>query len=684
MTGRPSRAATFAVQGVPSTASCRVVDRPRRHAAYLAKVLGSHDDPRRPLDLVWFAGGGGSSQGFRQAMGRDPDYALNHNPTALRMHEVNHPRTTHLFSDAFAASPLELEPGRPIGSMWFSPDCTHHSKARGSAPKSKRIRGLAWCVIPWAKLRRPAVIYLENVEEFVDWGPLYPEGHVLAGRAIPERKGETFRRFVRRLQQCGYVVEWRERRACNSGAPTIRKRFFMVARCDGKPIEWPSDTHAPRALAEARGLKPWRAAHEALDLSIHCPSIFMTQAEARAEGRNIKRPLVKATRRRIARGYERYVAAAAEPFMFPITHHGDSRVYSLHDPLRTVTSAHRGEFALAAPTLLRTDMHKSNAGCAFDARAPINTITSAGGFAVGAAYLVPRFGERDGQEPRSRSVIEPYPTVVPDGNGGQLVAAYLQRQFGSTVSGRSMLEPHPTVMTEGAGGKSGVVAAYLDRAFSRSMPQGAEEPLRTLTGCAHDGLVAAYLTSYYRTGAGSAASDPMRSLTGEDRHALVAAWMEQANTGMVGHAANDPLSTLVGRGTTQRLIEARLQAIGAEPGSRRRQVLDFLWEHFGEPDDTDWADPTGTLQARLRFGLVIVAGEVFEVADIGMRMLTVRELFNAQGFPPDYIIDRDIAGKPISGTAATLMCGNSVSPVEACALYAANSNDRGDDRQVAA
>jgi DNA (cytosine-5)-methyltransferase 1 len=657
--------------------------RPRRHGAYLRQVLGTGEHPDGELHCTWFAGGGGSTEGA-EAAGVSIDYALNHDAIALRLHEVNHPAAVTWCADAFAASPLELEPGRPIGSMWFSPDCTHHSKARGAAPKSARIRGLAWCVLPWAKIRRPRVIFIENVEEFQDWCPLDEHGHAIKGR-----KGETFRLFNKRMAQAGYVGEWRElvtadysdEQLAPLGGQTTRKRLFGIFRCDGEPIVWPERTHAPKGRARKLDLKPYCPAASFLDFAQPCPSIFLTQAEAKAQGLRVKRPLVKATLRRIVKGLDRFVISSAQPFLVHLTHHGADRVHSIGDPLATVTAANRGEIALVqpqarsapymigcggrrgqsppigvdrpaptmtgkadtwliSPTLLRTDMQSAKFSGVYGPEEPIRTVTSGGGLATASAFLVPRYGEREGQEPRALPIDQPYPTVVPDGNGGGLATAFLGRQFGSNVSGRSIEEPLGTVMSEGAGGKSSLIAANL--------------------------------ITYYGTAVGSDAAEPLRTVTGEDRHGLVSTFLEQANTGMVGHSVEGPTSTICGKAANQRFVEARLQAIGAEPGSRREQVLQLLWSEFGEPTDAEWADPVGTLDARRKFGLVVLGSEVFEIADIGLRMLTVRELYRAQTFPPDYVIDRDVKGRPITTTQATLMCGNAVPPLMAKLLYQGN------------
>ncbi|WP_336968301.1 DNA cytosine methyltransferase [Brevundimonas aurantiaca] len=598
-----------------------------------------------PLNVVWFAGGGGSSAGMAQA-GFAPDYALNHNATALWMHQVNHPECVHLCDDATSVHPMTLEPGRRIRAFWASPDCTHFSIARGSAPKSPRIRGLAWCIIPWAKLRRPDVIFIENVKEFTTWGPL--DAH---GKPIKKRQGETFKRFIRRLEQAGYTVEWKVLNAADYGAPTTRKRLFILARSDGEAIVWPERTHAPRREAAALGLLPYASAASIIDWSERCPSIFMSSAEAKAEGLKIKRPLVDATMSRIAKGIERYVVGAPDPFIVELTHHGARRVPTTAEPLSTITSAHRGEKALAAPTLVPILNTKWSPDRVDAANEPIRTITAAKGgeFAVAVASLGRQFGRSVGSD-----VADPVGAITAGGGGKtQVIAATLGRQFGSNVAGNDINEPSPTIMGEGGGGKLSVIAAHL--------------------------------TTYYGMGVNAGeAADPVRTVTGKDRHGLVTTFLEQANTGMVGHDLREGVSTITGRATQQRLIEARLRAIGALPDSRRRAVLRFLWDHFGEPTEAEWADPTGTTQARLRFGLVILHGQTWEIADIGMRMLKVRELFNAQGFPADYIIDRDPWGNPITGTAATLMVGNSVPPPLAYALAAANLNDNTPAERMAA
>ena len=557
-----------------------------------------------PLDVVYFAGAGGSSLAYEMALGKHPDVALNHSDVALAVHEANFPHTEHFVSDVFDVDPRHIRPGVKWRSFWASPDCRHFSKAKGGAPVSARIRGLAWVVVKVAKLlgeNRPDVIFLENVEEFQDWAPLIDRGD---GVLIPDpaKKGATFRRFVRRLEQCGYVVEWRELVAADYGAPTIRKRLFLIARSDGQAITWPAPTHAPRKVAAERGLKPWTPAADIIDWSLPCPSIFLTPAEVKAQGLRCKRPLEPATLERIAKGTLRYVIGSAEPFIVPVTHQGNGdRSRSLQEPLPTVTGAHRGEMALVSPFLTEI----ANAS-----RRRVN----------------------------------------------------------------SMEEPLGTVTAWPKGGSFAQASVFLTKFSENSTGHLPDEPLHTV-------------------------------MAGAPRHGLVAAFLEQANTGMVGHDARSPLSTIVGRGTTQRLVTAHLDhaygsntaAGGGDPteplksvtaqgnhayvlqqqlvrpfAANGDEVRAFLVKYYGAADAADVADPLHSVTSRARFGLVTVAGELFQIADIGMRMLSPHELKAAQGFPKTYITGWDARGRKVTKTDETLLIGNSVSPINGAAIIAAN------------
>lgn len=476
-----------------------------------------------------FAGGGGASLGIEWGLGRPVDIAVNHDPRAVAMHRANHPHTRHLCTNVFSVDPMQVCGGRPVDLAWFSPDCTHHSRAKGGKPRKKEIRGLAWVVHKWVRAVRPRVIILENVLEFADWGPLTEEG-----RPCPDRKGQTFNFWVEMFRRRGYTVEWMPLRACAFGAPTIRQRMFLVARCDGLPIVWPDATHGP----EGSGLDPYRTAADIIDWSIPCPSIFER-----------RRPLADATLARIARGLRRYVIEAADPFIVPVTHQGDRRFHPVTEPLRTITTAQRGEFALVTPYLARQFGH-SVGGRVDD---PVGTVMAGGGgkTALVTAFLAKHFGGMTGV-----GVDTPFPTVTTVGTQNQLVTSNLVKLRGTCRDGQPVTEPMPTVT---AGGW-------------------------------HVGEVRAFLMKYYGTGG--------------------------------------------------------------------------QWQ--------DCRDPVHTLTDRARMGLVTVHGEDYQIADIGMRMLTPRELFRAQGFPDTYVIDPLFQGRKLTKSDQVSKCGNSVSPHPAAALVRAN------------
>lgn len=594
-----------------------------------------------------FAGGGGASTGIEAALGRPVDIAINHDPAAIAMHKVNHPGTTHLCESVWNINPVEACGGRPVGLAWFSPDCTHFSKAKGGKPVKKKIRGLAWVVLRWAATVRPRVIMLENVEEFVTWGPLVKKedgNHY----PCPKQKGRTFRTFVNALKRHGYAVEFKTLRACDYGAPTIRKRLFMVARCDGQPIIWPEPTHGdPKSDAVKSGrLKPWRTAAECIDWSIPCPSIFER-----------KKPLAEATLRRIAKGIMKYVVNSPDPFI--VTYYGDKggefRGQDLGEPLRTQTTENRhglvmpfitehanassqrnfpaddplrtqcaqvkgGHFALVSPFLARTDMHKSNAGCHYPPEDPIRTITSTGGHALVAPTLIQTgYGEREGQSPRVPGLDKPLGTVVAGGSRHAVVSAFLAKHY------------------------SGVVGSE------------AEKPLGTVTSVDHHSLVATNLISHFGTGAGISVEKPSPAVMGKDKYSLVTSHMVKLKGDNIGHDACEPLHTVTAGGT------------------HFGEVRAFLMKYYGnEKNGVSLTEPMHTVVSRDRFGLVTVQGQEYQIADIGMRMLTPRELFRAQGFPDTYIIECDENGKPFTKTEQVAKCGNSVPPAFSEALVKAN------------
>jgi len=605
-------------------------------------------------------GGGGASTGIEMAIGRSVDIAINHDPNAVAMHTTNHPDTLHYCESVFDVNPQLATAGRPVGLAWFSPDCRHFSKAKGSKPVEKEIRGLAWIVIRWALAVRPRVMMLENVEEFKTWGPLIVSADG-GQRPDPERAGETFEAFCGMLSggipaghpalvECceflgiaadgmqaqqlvaglGYAVDYRQLRACDFGAPTIRKRFFMVMRCDGKPIVWPEPTHGdPKSPAVQAGkLAPWRTAAECIDWSIAAPSIF---------GR--KKPLAENTLKRIARGIQRFVLDNPTPFIVKCNHTSTRSGYdcfrgqSLNEPLQTITKKHG--YAIAVPHLTK--------------------------FRTGAT----------GQE-----VTEPVPTITagtskrPGGNGhalGMVEAAltpFVGRQFGGSVGHRAD-EPSATI-TAGGGGKSQLVMptliqmGYGERPGQEPRVLQLDNPLGTVTAGGNKfATVSAFLAKHYGgnyQGAGVGMDEPMHSVTTVDHHAAVTSHLVKLRgTCRDGQRTDQPMPTITAGGTHVGEVKTMLAVDGYDE-QRAQQVLEFLREYCG-PDST---------------GLVTLDGVVYRIVDIGMRMLQPHELYRAQGFPEWYIIDQDFRGVKYAKDKQVARCGNAVPPPFAEALVRAN------------
>ena len=419
-----------------------------------------------------FAGGGGASTGIELGLGRPVDIAINHDPEAVAMHDINHPHTRHFCESVWEVDPRVVVDGRTVDLCWFSPDCKHFSKAKGGAPVKKEIRGLAWVAIRYAATVKPKVIMLENVEEFVTWGPLATDG-----RPCPKNKGRTFTSFVNALRRLGYVVDWRELRACDYGAPTIRKRLFLIARCDGQPIVWPAHTHGDPAseAVKTKRLKPWRTAAEIIDWSLPCPSIFTR-----------KKPLAENTLRRIARGIQRYVLESADPFLVKVNHgHDYFRGQQLGEPLQTITS--KLGTGLVVPTL-----------------APFIT------------------EHANGSSQRNMPADAPLRTICAQVKGGHfaLVAAFLAKHYGGnyTGPGSSLESPLPTATTVD---HNALVTSHLVKLRNNCIGQNLREPIHTLTTGGHMGEVRAFLLKYYGTGDGQPLQEPLHTVTTKDRHALV-------------------------------------------------------------------------------------------------------------------------------------------------------------------
>lgn len=523
-----------------------------------------------------FAGGGGASAGIEMALRRQVDIAINHDPEAVAMHTANHPWTKHYCEDVWSVDPIQAVGGRRVGLAWFSPDCKHFSKAKGGKPVSRKVRGLAWVVIRWAQKVRPRVIMLENVEEFQDWGPVVPacdkhgrprigaDGKVVL---LPcgINRGATFYRWVGRLESLGYKVEWKELRACDYGAPTIRRRLFLVARCDGTPIVWPDPTHGdPKSAAVKKGkLKPWRTAAECIDWSIPAPSIFERE-----------RPLAEATCRRIAKGIVRYVVNNPDPFI--VTYYGDQA----DEPLRTICANIKG-----------------------------------GHHALVSAFIAKHYGGVIGHE------VEQSIGTVTTVDHHSLVTANMVRHFGESVG--SPVDAPVGTITAGGMGKTGLVTANLIRNFGGSAGWDIEKPAGTSTSKEKDALVTSTLVKLRGTCKdGQEVAVPMPTVTSGGLH--------------VG------------------------------------EVRAFLLKYYGSDQDPRLEGPLHTITTRDRFGLVTVSGEPYQIVDIGLRMLSPRELFRAQGFHDSYVIDPVVNGKKLTKTAQVRMCGNSVSPWPAAALVRAN------------
>lgn len=656
----------------------------------------------RPLIIDNFAGGGGASTGIERALGR-VDVAINHDPEAIAMHEANHPETTHLIQSIMAVDPLVATGGAPVALAWFSPDCKHHSKAKGGKPREKNIRDLAWVVPHWAErclkgtpLGRGAidVIILENVEEFRQWGPLDAEG-----KPIKERRGEEFDLWVRKLKRLGYKVEWRELRACDYGAPTSRKRLFLIARRDGLPIVWPEPTHGKPGTPEVESGKrlPWRTAAECIDWSIPCPSIF-----------DRKRPLKEATHRRIAHGVMRYVVNAQRPFIVPLTHHGSPRGHDPAEPMPTITAAHRGELATVDAAIVPIT-HTKGGNRATAADAPVPTITTAKGgeFARVTATLAPHVTKfRSGSV--GSDAGDPMPTVTANGDSarpagatplGVVGATMVQMGYGEREgqAPRSLDVEAPLGTIVAGGGKHGLVVAHMEKFAENSRGRPADEPIDTImAGATRHGCITAFLSHFYTSNINGGRGDPLQPakvVTAEGQHhAVVCAHMEQANTGRIGHPMPKPVSTITSAGAHQRLVETVLVDADALPPpmlERAVQVAAFLVKYYGNEVDGHGLDqPLGTVTTKDRFAVVTVTIDAvtYVIVDIGMRMLTRRELANAQGFPAGYVLDPiGPSGKPLSISSSIRMIGNSVCPDMAEALARANVRlDRFTEQQEAA
>lgn len=547
-----------------------------------------------------FAGGGGASTGIELAIGRNVDIAINHDPDAIAMHRANHPNSKHYCEDVWEVDPVEACEGQPVTLAWFSPDCKHFSRAKGGKPADKNIRGLAWVAVKWAYLVRPSVIMLENVPEIQTWGPLGADN-----RPIKERSGETFHGFIKALttgipadhpafsEMCealsitgesdmakrlidglGYDIEYRTLRSCDYGAPTTRTRFYMIARCDGRPIVWPKPTHGHKNSPEVKAgkKKPYHTAAECIDWSIPAQSIFERD-----------RPLADNTLRRIARGIQRFVIDNPEPFIVTVNHGGDGfRGQSINEPLQTVTAKHG--YGIVTPTIMCNN--GNNVGASVES--PLPTVTTCNRNFLVAPTLIQYHSETSEEEVRGQEIDKPLMTV--------------------------------------------------------------DTAPRYALSCAH--IMKNYGGGY--TGAGSSADAPLDTVTATDHNSLVTAHIMTMRNHMCGQPMDEPLGTITA-GTTHHL-----------------EVQAFLLKYYGNGTANSVDEPLDTVTARDRFALVTIHGEEYIITDIRMRMLQPRELFNAQGFPEDYIIDHDADGKAYPKNKQVARCGNAVTPPVPAAMVRAN------------
>lgn len=551
-----------------------------------------------------FAGGGGASTGIELATGRPVDIAINHDPDAIAMHKANHPYTTHYCESVWDVDPKKVCRGRKVGLAWFSPDCKHFSKAKGGKPVDKNIRGLAWIVLKWAGTVRPRVIILENVEEFQTWGP------VRKGKPVKSRAGETFRKWKEQLESLGYCIEHRELVAADYGAPTIRKRFFLIARCDGKPIIFPEKTHAPVGSEEVKEgrKKTWRSAAEIIDWSLPCPSIFDTSAEIKDKyGIRAVRPLAENTIKRIIRGLDKFVLNTSAPFLVMVNHTGEFRGQEITDPVQTVTA--KNGYGLVSPILEPYS---------------IWTVSKAEQCLLMPSLI--QYHTEQSEKARGQKVTEPLMTLDASNRYG-VSAAYLTKYYGNEKGGISAADPLHTVTAKD---REAVTAVHMEKFYSGGYTgcgSSAKEPLGTITAVDHNGISATFLSKFYKTGIGQETSDPLHTITTSPGHfGLTIVKLERENTDL-GH------------------------------WNEIRELLNQYADYKIGCDE---------------ILLISIKNQKYFISDIGLRMLTPKELYAANGFPADYIIDKDCDGKTYGKTKQVARCGNAVPPPFAEALVRAN------------
>ncbi|MFZ2281864.1 MAG: DNA cytosine methyltransferase [Prosthecobacter sp.] len=715
-----------------------------------------------------FAGGGGASTGIERALGRHVDHAINHDAAALGMHRINHAQTVHHCEDVFEVDPVALTEGRPVGMAWFSPDCRHFSKAKGGKPVEKKIRGLCLVMLRYAKIRS-RVMFMENVEEIQTWGPLvqmckkgdigwYPD---------PQHKGRTWRAFLDCLgtgiaadhpdlpeilevlggtvtaAECirgfGYKCEHRELRACDYGAPTIRKRLFMIARRDGKPIVWPAATHAdPKKALPGSKLKPWRTIAECIDWNLACPSIFLTGAAAKAA--RCKRPLADPTLRRIAKGIDRYVLKSARPFLVSLTHQGGERVESVDAPANTITGANRGEKAVVMTKFHGSHKDRDDGSTRGQSLTdPLLSADTSNRFSLAAAELAPFItehanastqcaqvqgghfavvtgtvvnsanGKTTGRGPNTWNTEEPLRTVTSSASFNLAAATLVhtahgeQDKAGNPRRGRGAHDLQESMPSICGSPDMAVAAASMVKLRGTSTAADVAEPLHTASaGGNHHALVAVTAIRHFGQSIGQPVDEPAPTVVagGMGKTGLLAAVMAQNNGGFnttPAHPVDEPVSTLSSTGSQQTLITASCAAYyGTEEDGQpvddpARTITAKARQCLVEHSSVNYLTPdqlAGALRvaAFLRAHGVQLEGDFatvggYVMVDIGMRMLTPRELFRAQGFPEDYVIDKawhidpktgTLTEQPLTKAEQIKKCGNSVCPPVAEAIVKAN------------
>lgn len=564
-----------------------------------------------------FAGGGGASTGMELATGRPVAIAINHDPDAILMHKTNHPHTEHLQASVWDVNPREVCRGRPVGLAWFSPDCKHFSKAKGAALVDRNIRGLAWIVLRWAGTVRPRVIILENVEEFVTWGP------VRKGKPVKKKAGQTFWKWKSQLLDLGYHVEHREIVAADLGAPTTRKRFVLVARCDGRPIVWPERTHGPRDSEEVRAgkLLPWRSAAEIIDWSQPCYSVFATKQELKEQyGVTAVRPLAPNTMRRVIRGVDKFTIRSGHPFLVECNHGGDGRARAEVEPVNTITRKYTG--GVCDPLLAPYTFSNTGGSVGTDVSEPVHTIRTAGGQIMASASLIQYHTEQT-ERVRANGMGLPLPTVD-------------------------------------ASNRYGLTTGQLVEYFGNGRPIDVRDPVHTVTSHDREAVVCAHISKYYGGVVGAEAAEPLPTVTAVDHNAVTAAHVVEFKGQDTGQDPRKPLRTITA--SAGEFADCRVELCKADGRGLGHwpEIRALLNRHCGyELAEDDLL-------------LLEIGGVRYFIADILLRMLTPRELYNAMGFPPDYIIDRDYMGNEYGKAKQVARCGNAVCPPMATALVRAN------------